>query len=89
MHAHLTCYLQIREGVVLDFSSSLLNFFSPVTQGGMAKAVGSPGEDPLAAVQENSSWFEKTDGGACQAGEEVKKEQGRRRDGEAEGDLVK
>ena len=27
MHAHLTWCLQIREGVVLDFSSSLLNFF--------------------------------------------------------------
>ena len=75
--------LQIREGVVLDFSSSLLNFFSTVAQGGMAKAVGPPGEDPLSAVQENSSWFEETYGGACQAGEEVEEEQGRPRDGEA------
>ena len=81
--------LQIREGVVIYFSSSLLNFFPPVTQGGMEKAVGPPGEDPLSAVQENSSWFEEADGGACQAGEEVEEEQGRRRDGEAEGDLVK
>ena len=63
-------------------------FFPPVSQGGMAKAVGPPGEDPLSSVQENSSWFEETDRGARQVGEEVEEEQGRRRDGEAERDLA-